>query len=147
MMKVLAIGNTELIEELWRILENSEEVFDIPIVVLEDNTVQSEFLRERCQVISLADIMQLDMRSYDLIFLCSDFQERIKKILVEILGEECVAKRVHNVNYALRFYPANVVMGYIKKQIHERDHVAYASENVSVGAFTYGVPKIWSWGG
>lgn len=145
MRRVLAIGNAETIEELWKTLENSEEYFDIPVVVLEDNSIHSDFLAERCQILSLADIVQLDMLSFDLIFLCSEYHDRIKKILVDILGEGAAAEKVHGVEYAVRFLPAKAVMEYTKTHIFQRDQARYISPNVSIGAFTYGVPRIHIW--
>lgn len=140
MKKALAIGNAACIKTLWNILEKSEEFFDIPVVVLEDHVTDSEFLNERCQIVYLIDIMQFDMSSYDLIFICSQFQDKIKKILVDLLGAKCVEEKVHEAIYATKFLPAEAIMRDTNDFIYKRDQVRYNRPNISVGAYTYGVP-------
>lgn len=143
MKTVLAIGNAAYIEKLYNVLEMSEEAFDIPVVVLENNIEPPESLRQRCQVIYLSDMMQLDMSSYDLIFLCSEYEDKIKKILTDLLGEGFVEEKVRGAVYANRFLPAEEIVRHVKAFIYQKDHTRYISSNVSVGDFTYGVPKIW----
>lgn len=145
MRKVLAIGNAKNIIELWAILEQSEEAFDMPMVVLEDNVSHSDFLNERCQIVYLTDILQVDMSYYDLIFLCSEYQDKIKKILIDMLGEDFVAGKVHDNHYAIRFLPAEVVMEYTKESIYQSNQVSYNAPNILIGSFTYGVPQIYMW--
>lgn len=145
MRKVLAIGDAETIRGLWAILDRSEETFDMPVVVLESSDSNSDFLRERCQVAYLSDVLQLDMSCYDLIFLCSEYQNSIKKILIDMLGEEFVAEKVHDGQYATRFLPGETAMEYLREHLYHANHVNNNHPNVSIGSFTYGVPYIWTW--
>lgn len=142
MIKVLAIGNVKYIEGLYSIFEISEELFDMPVVVLENNTEPSDFLKERCQVIYLTDIIQLNMSPYDFIFLCSEYQDKIRGILAALLGEEFVEDKVRDAIYANRFLPASESMRHLKRVTYEESQVHYVCSNVSVGDYTYGVPQI-----
>lgn len=145
MKKVLAIGDAEAIKGLWAILNRSEESFDMPVVVLESSAPNLDFLRERCQVIYLSDILQLDMSCYDLIFLCSDYEDRVKKILIDMLGEKFVAEKVRDGQYATRFLPGETAMEYLREYLYHANHVNNNHPNVSIGSFTYGVPYIRTW--
>ncbi len=83
-LKVLAVGNARHIEELWKDLEQSDILFDMPFAILEDNKEYSGFLNERCMVIPLEEILKLDMKQFKIIFVCSQFKERLGKMLLTL---------------------------------------------------------------
>lgn len=139
-MKALMIGNLKRIEELWGKLEKSDMLFDIPIIVLEDDSNCPELISENVEHIFLTDILGLDMKSYDTFFVCSQFQEELKKILIELGADE--EKIYEDINAHQLFLTAEQRMKQIENRIYNRDQVHYLSPNVSVGAFTYGTPTI-----
>lgn len=139
-IKVLLIGNLERVEELWNELQESELVFDIPVIVLEDNGIAAETCMNNVECICLENIILLDIKSFDLFFVCSQFQNELRTVLAKLgVSEE---KVFEDRNVRQLFMTADQRMKQMENEIYNRDQIHYLSPNVSVGAFTYGTPII-----
>lgn len=139
-IKALLIGNLNRIEALWSKLEKSELDFDIPTIVLEDGSISSETIMDNVQCVFLKDILSLDVEAYDLFFICSQFQEELRNLLAQLgVAKE---KMYKDESVQQLFITAEQRMKQIENEIYSRDQIRYASPNISVGAFTYGIPVI-----
>ncbi len=139
-IKILAVGDAGCIEKLWQDLEGLDTVFDMPIVILEDSGNYYGFLNEKCTVMQLEDILSLDLREYEMIFLCSQFCKQLEKILV---GLGAVEEKIYKDGIISIFSRKEKNMQEQEKRIYNRDQCSYVSPYVSVGAFTYGIPKVY----
>lgn len=134
------IGNLGRIEGLWSELEKSELVFDTPVIVLEDDSIAPETVMDNVEYIYLQNIISLDIESYDLFFICSQFQEELRSLLAQLgIAKE---KMYEDENVQQLFITAEQRMKQLENEIYSRDQVRYILPNVSVGAFTYGTPVI-----
>lgn len=139
-IKTLMIGNLGRMEDLRKKLEKSDLLFNVCTFILEDDRSFPESANSNVEYLFLKDIIGIDVASYDLFFICSQFQEELKKIFLQLgVNEE---KIYEDVDSQLWFMTAGQRMEQIKNMIYNRDQVQYILPNVSAGAFTYGIPII-----
>ena len=76
-MRTLLIGDMERLDRLYHWLELSTELFDVELI-LSENELTSKYYS--CPVKPL-DFLNSIQKGYDIVFLCSSLYESIKKIL------------------------------------------------------------------
>ena len=136
MMRTLLIGDMEKIEEMYYWFEISSEEFEIELIISE-NRLESEYYT--CPIKAL-DAIEFVGNVYDIVFNFSQYhKEQIEKILLLkginkeiILLEEQFEKFITKEEY-MEFYSQKIYRDY---------QMAYVSDRVEVGEFTYGVPDI-----
>lgn len=138
-INTLAIGNSKRIEELYYWLDKSDKVFNMPIVMVEDEGILEQESESNYAIVSIKAIANLDLDEYQIIFICSHQEKQIYELLLQ-LGVK--RERILKAGDVRIFLPPTESMRYLETIIYNRDQIRYASQNVQVGAFTYGIPKI-----
>ncbi len=141
--KVGMIGAADRIEPVYRWMESADRFFEILWIVAEGTgNLFSEYLRKRCRIVELEQILTLDFEAVDEIYIFSVHFNNIKNILKRvhiqehmILDEGCLIKSLK----------PREMMQYQKQVIFCKDQMKYIRHGVEVGEFTYGVPEIWMW--
>lgn len=141
-LKVIFIGNLDLIELAFTGFEQSSYSFDIISVISETNVEDDYF--HSIKVIPLVEVQDIILNMpHDLIFIFSKLESQLNNILVKLGVKQSIIK---NMNDLHQYIPATVVMEILKEQIYNKYQVNYLSANISIGAFTYGQPVVRSWG-
>ena len=138
-MNVLAIGNSKRIESLYYWLGKSEQVFNMPIVIIEDEEVWSDESEQNYSILKMQDIFNVNVKAYDCIFICSEEMQKIGEILIKLGANIESIFRDKDVSFFLT--PSDSMLFY-KEQLYYRDQIKYIADNIVVGDFTYGVPNI-----
>lgn len=138
-MQALLIGNMERMEALYHCLEASNEIFEINTVVAEDKKSSEVFV---CEIKEVSDLKQMEL-NYDIYFVCSKAENNYKRIL-SMLGVE-KDRIMSDVQIQKTLSQASVMERY-KKDIRENRTGKYNNANILIGDFTYGKPRIFSFG-
>lgn len=136
--KIIIIGSTDLSEIAYSGLQLSDTYFRIVNYISDSNTVDEYFHDVTIQ--PLNNMVQiLKESSFDLIFVFSEFENEINKILFQLGVPDTQIKNKDNIsNYLTKFQ----IMLFLKKEIDLRFHSKYVSSIIHAGDFTYGVPLV-----
>lgn len=138
-INILAIGNRKRIEVVYRWLEKSERLFNMPLVIAEDEVICEQEDNTNYSLISINDIVNVDLSVYEYIFVCSVQEQILRDILLKLGVKKEKIMRDTDVRH---FLPPIENMRYMEDALHRLYQVKYEASNVKVGAFTYGVPHI-----
>lgn len=127
------------IERFCYWMANAKEVFEIDLIISEDR-VSSEYFT--CDIKSVSELETLK-DDYEIIFICSQLFFRYKKILV-LLGIE--EQKIKSEDSIREYLPPEYLMELYSANITENFQRQYRKENIVVGEFTYGIPKVRDWG-
>ena len=133
-MKTLLIGDMERINRLYFWLEKAVITFDIALIISE-NDLQSQHYT--CSIEPM-DVLGTVGCEYDIIFICSNFYQQIRKILLMIGIDK------HNIlsEYGICHYlPKDDIMRYYAEYCREtcKDLI---TDSVQIGDFSYVSTKI-----
>lgn len=136
--KIIIIGSTELSEIAYSGLRLSDTYFRIVNYISDSNTADEYFHDINIQ--PLSNLVQiLKEASFDLIFIFSEFEAEIKKILFQLGVPVTQIKNKDNIsNYLTKLQ----IMLFLKEEISIRFQNNYVSSIINVGDFTYGVPLV-----
>ena len=138
-INVLAVGTSKRIEKVYSWLEKSEQLFNMPFVIVEDEAVCDPAEDINYSVIPMKDIVNVDLNVYEYIFVCSQQEQLARDILLKLgVKREAILRDVD----VRLFLPPVENMRYMEEALYSLYQVKYCSSNVKVGAFTYGVPHI-----
>lgn len=138
-MKTLLIGDMQQLELLYEALNDAPELYEIKLVISENNQISSVF---SCPIEQIAYLANLEPDEYDIIFICSVLHERYKEIC-HMLG---ISKEKLKSGTQIREYlPKRTLMERYAEQIYNSYQSRYVQPHVTVGEYTYGVPKIYDW--
>ena len=137
---VLAIGRSKRIERLYCQMEKSEHIFNMPFAIVEDEEVcDKEYSERNYLLVRLSDIVSIDLSVYQYIFICSNQGKILREILVKLgVKEKCI---LDDVDISLFLKPLDKMLLY-KELLYNCYQKKYVSDNIHVGDFTYGTPKI-----
>lgn len=128
-MKTVLVGDMRKIDRLYCWLEKSIETFEVEFIVSE-NELKSEYYI--CPIASM-DKLELVNEKYDIIFICSDYYEKIENILLmngvkknSIVQEDDICKYLSKSDKMCYYSEC------IKQQMK-----GVNGENIQIGAFTY----------
>ena len=138
-MRTLLIGDMEKIENLYWWLSKSKESFEVELIISSDELESKKF---SCPIIPLDGIERIKPE-YEIVFICSSLYKEIKDILV-FLGMD--KNSIFEQTEICKFLSKREIMNYHAKKIFEEFHKEYISENIRVGEFTYGVPRVVDYG-
>lgn len=141
-INVLAVGNSKSIENVYYWLERAEQVFNMPLVIVENNEVCEQIEEKNYCRISLKDIVNVDLGIYEYIFVCSQQEEKIRELLIKLGVRESIILKEGDVKC---FLPPSEKMRFMEDEINRFYQIKYSSSNVKVGAFSYGVPMVAMW--
>ena len=134
-MRTLLIGDMNRIDRLFQWLECSTEYFEVELI-LSENELESQYYS--CPVEPLSALANC-RRGYDIVFVCSNFYDKIKSILLAAGMDEDKIVSEQNI---CRYLSKGDIMYYYSEQIYNEFHTKYISDNVQAGEFTYGIPGI-----
>lgn len=144
-MQALLIGNMGRMEELYRILESSKEVYEVDTVFSEDRMSSEVFV---CDIKDASELKHMEL-CYDIYFVCSPRENYYRKILSELGVERdriAADRQIRQIRQIRQSSDLVSVMERYKKDIRENRTGKYNNANVSIGDFTYGTPAIYSFG-
>lgn len=135
-MRTLLIGDMKRIDKLYCWLEKAEEAFDIELIVSE-NELESQYYDCRIEpIIALDRVIQ---GKYDIVFICSNFYQKIEKILLEygqnmnnIVPEKGVCKYLAKADI-MRYYAEqlNGSRGALNNECIQVDEFSYCNAEIS----------------
>ncbi len=134
-MRTLLIGDMNRIDRLFQWLECSTEYFEVELI-LSENELESQYYS--CPVEPLSALANC-RRGYDIVFVCSNFYDKIKSILLAAGMDEDKIVSEQNI---CRYLSKGDIMSYYSRQIYNEFQTKYISDNVQAGEFTYGIPGI-----
>jgi acetyltransferase-like isoleucine patch superfamily enzyme len=141
-LKVIFIGNLELLESTFKGFEQSNYSFDIISVISEANVGDDYF--HGIKVIPLNEMQDIILNMpYDLIFVISKFELQIIDILTKLGVGQSIIKKMNDL---YQYIPVTEVMEILKEHIYNTYQIKYLTTNISIGEFTYGQPVVKSWG-
>lgn len=130
-MNTLIIGNMKKIDKLYNWLNVANEAFDVKLILSEGETTSEKFV---CPIESISSIGSLK-NQYDIIFVCSDFYDKMQHILLQLRFDSDIIKPE---KYICKYLSKKDRMNYYASVIYDKYHYDNNDENVSVGEFTYG---------
>lgn len=138
-INVLAVGNSKRIETVYKWLEKSERLFNMPFVVIEDVAALESVEEVNYTMITMNDIVNVDLSVYEYIFVCSGQEQMTREVLLKLgVKSESILR---DVDVRLFLSPVEN-MCYMEDALYRGYQRKYCNTNVKVGAFTYGVPYI-----
>lgn len=141
-MKTLLIGRMAKMEQLYIWLNRSEEVFELELVLSEDQTSSDYFT---CEIIPVLDIERINP-CYDVVFLCCEMN--MYETYIGILGKLGYSAEKIKVDFEVTDYlPPHMKMEYYAEKIKREHCNCYEIANVEIGDFSYGYPDIQQYGG
>ena len=138
-INVLAVGNSKRIEKIYGWLEKSEQLFNMPLVIVEDEAVCEQTEDINYSVIPINDIVNVDLSVYEYIFVCSQQEQLVRDVLLKLGVNE---EKLLQDGDVRRFLSPIESMRYMEEALCKLYQSRYQSPNVKVGAFTYGVPNV-----
>ncbi len=138
-INVLAVGDSKRIEDVYRWLEKSELLFNMPLVIVEDESACDSATDKDYSMVRMGEIVNVDLSVCDYVFVCSRQEQMIRDILLKLGVDRDAILRDVDVR---RFLTPVEGMRYIETAINNWDQLKYKSSNVEVGAFTYGIPYV-----
>ena len=86
-MNTLLIGDMKRVDGFWEWLNAADEVFEVSLIISEDEMVSEKF---SCPIQPL-DYLEKLTDTYDVIFICSIFYQKLKNILIQLgVEKECI---------------------------------------------------------
>lgn len=134
-MKTLLLGDLKQMEDLYPWFQLSDEVFEIDMIISENRMVSEIFSCDIKPIQALAD-MPLD---YDLFFICSAAKTQWKEML-SVSGVD--DKKIKYAYQICEYLTLENRMRYYREDIAQYRNMGGFGEQITVGAFTYGNPKI-----
>lgn len=130
-MKTLLVGSMKKIEQFYKWLNAANEVFEVLLIVSED-TMESENFQ--CSVQPLSYISEIK-REYDIIFVCSNFYQKLENILIQLgFGKE----QIKTQNDICTYLSKADIMSYYAEIIYQTYEYEKTENVADVGVFTYG---------
>ena len=130
-MKTLLVGSMKKIEQFYKWLNAANEVFEVLLIVSED-TMESENFQ--CPVQPLSYISEIK-REYDIIFVCSNFYQKLENILIQLgFGKE----QIKTQNDICTYLSKADIMSYYAEIIYQT-YEYEKTENVADVGVTYNV--------
>lgn len=136
-MHTLLIGDMERLDRLYHWLELSTELFDVELI-LSENELTSKYYS--CPVKPL-DFLNSIQKGYDIVFLCSSLYESIKKILSFIgIPDKHIVTEMDMHKYLSK----ENTMNFYSESIYFSSQAKFITDEYDIGNFTYGEPTIWN---
>lgn len=136
-MRTLLIGDMERLDKLYHWLEISTECFDVELI-LSENELSSKYYQ--CEIKTLDFLDSID-KDYDIIFLCSQPYEDIKKILLFLgIPDKNIVTEIDMHKYLSK----KNIMNFYSTSIYLSSQAKYVTDEIDIGEFTYGEPTIWN---
>ena len=134
-MKTLLVGDMKQMEDLYPWLQRSNEVFEINMIISENDMVSETFV---CDIKSMDEIRDIEL-NYDKFFICS-VADGLWRDVLTILGVD--KEKVKSAYQIYEYLTPKDCMGYHKEDIHRHNVRPEMGDRVIVGDFTYGRPDI-----
>ena len=138
-MKTLLIGDMKRIDKLYCWLEKAEEIFDIELIISE-NELESPYYD--CRIEPMNVLNHIIGGEYELVFICSKFYQEIEKILLAcgvdsngIMSEKGICRYLSKTDI-MRYYA----------EYHDFPKSVWDSDCVQMGEFSYCNAEIRSFG-
>lgn len=137
-LRTLLIGDTKRMDDIYPWIQKATERFDV-VLILSENGLES--LNYTCPIETMSALGTVE-NEYDIIFITSQFYEKIKNILImQGFDKEIILPETQ----LRRFLTKKDIMGFTAEWIYKYQQMQYVKDNVQVGEFTYGVPSIWDY--
>lgn len=134
-MKTLLIGDMKQMEDLYPWLQRSYEVFEINMIISENDMVSETFI---CDIKPIKEWVNIEL-NYDKIFICSEADSQWREMLC-LLGIN--KEKIKSAYQICEYLTAKDCMEYHKEDIRKHYARPDVGEQVDVGDFTYGRPNI-----
>ena len=130
-MNTLLIGDMKRVDGFWEWLNAADEVFEVSLIISEDEMVSEKF---SCPIQPL-DYLEKLTDTYDVIFICSIFYQKLKNILIQLgVEKECILSE----DDIGRYLSKTDIMKYHAAQIYKTYEYEKQEAVADIGAFTYG---------
>ena len=130
-METLLIGNIKKIDAFYKWLNVANEIFDVKLIIAEDNLKSEKF---DCRIEPLAYVESIT-NEYDIIFVCSDFADKIAYVLVQMGIEK---EKIHDENTICKYLSKSDRMSYYAQKTYEEHNYKRYEDVCQIGQFTYG---------
>lgn len=134
-MKTLLIGNMKFMEELFPWLQRSDEMFEIDMIISEDNVVSELFA---CDIKPVQELVNMEL-NYDIFFVCSAADKQCRETL-DMLGVD--EEKVKSFYQICEYLSPEDCMEFHKEDIQKYYGRPDGGDWIDVGDFTYGRPDI-----
>ena len=137
-MNTIIIGNIHEIDFLFPYLEKSDFSFELSAIYVDDTKVSNYKSYPAFPVNQLADFGDFDL--IDAFFICNEFMFNKYKAILS--SAKIPSAKIYSGRDICKFLKASDKMDWLEKYIKKSHQDTYSQENIKVGAFTYGIPKI-----
>jgi hypothetical protein len=121
-METLLIGNIKKIDAFYKWLNVANDIFDVKLIIAEDNLKSEKF---DCRIEPLAYVESIT-NEYDIIFVCSDFADKIAYVLVQMgIEKEKFMMKILFVNICLNLIECHIMPKKLMKNITIKDMKMY----------------------
>ena len=121
----------EKIDAFWEWLNVANEVFEVSLIVSEDEMVSEKF---SCMIQPLNYLEKLT-HEHEVIFICSNFYQKLKNILIQLGIEK---ERILSEDDIGRYLSKADIMKYHAGRIYKTFEYEKQEAVADIGAFTYG---------
>lgn len=134
-MKTLLIGDMKLMEDLYPWLLRSNEIFEIDMVISENEIFSELFV---CDIKPVQELISMTL-NYDVFFICSKAVMEWREML-SMLGVN--EKKVKEAYQICEYLAPEDCMEYHKEDIEKYHRRLDVRARINVGDFTYGSPYV-----